>query len=94
MTERTTRLLTAEELSGIPMGCGWIEYPQDEEEPVDPGELIQRIAWADGNFAMEACYSDMERIQRNYNNPRGQRIWLGEDAPTEAQRATERWSAA
>ena len=89
--EKATRLLTVEELAKMPFGHGWIEYQQDEADPVDFSDLLQRIGWADGNFALAGCFSDIGMMTASYNCPNGQRVWIGDEPPTDDQRRAAPW---
>lgn len=95
LTPQEPRLLSAEELAGMPFGHGWEEsrtmLEDDEGNSTIECKEVHRVAWADGLFAYKDSYTDIERILKNYNRRGCGRIWLGEDPPSKAQRDEAPW---
>lgn len=93
-----SRLLTAEEVAAMPFGHGWLEdwcvLENDDGSETD-GIDVQRVGWADGTMAFKDSYSNLNKLLLlSYNQPRGFRIWIGENPPTDEQREATPWLSA
>jgi hypothetical protein len=90
------RVLTLEELKGMPWGHGWLEcYLTDEDGKLVEATDLMEIVWMRGHtIEMDPLdgmsYGTVESIMDEYNTPGGSRIWTEE--PTRERMDRTKWT--
>ena len=85
------RPLSREEFAALPAGVGWEESWMEPDEESGESFALERLAWADGHAVSVSGMAEVGRMVEMYGERYGVRVWIGDRAPTEAERQAWPW---
>lgn len=88
----TTRLLSAREFDATDEGIGWAEVWLRGDCPENDEIILERVAWCGKHVAYaESGGGTKIMMLKEYNQPYGERMWIGTERPTDAEREAAAW---
>ena len=87
-----TRLLSAREFEAIGEGIGWAEVWLRGDCAENDEIILERTAWCGKHVAYAESGSGQKSMMlKEYNQPYGERMWIGTERPTDAEREAAAW---